>query len=98
MARHRVDAAIYAVGTLAAWLLPTAVGANADRLGGLPAGTVLIGLAEPRRLLPAGSAATRRALSLLALAGAAAWLAAGIPTGLTGTGKLAATRSAVCIW
>ena len=53
---------------------------------------------RPGRLLPAGPAATRRALSLLALAGAAAWLSAGIPTGLTGTGKLAATRSAVCIW
>ena len=72
----RAGAAIYAVGTLAAWLLPTAVGANADRLGELLAGPVLIGLAEPGRLLPAGLTATRRALSLLALAGAAAWLAA----------------------
>ncbi len=35
-----------AFGTLA-WLLPTAVGANADRLGELLAGPVLIGLAEP---------------------------------------------------
>jgi hypothetical protein len=56
----RAGAAIYAVGTLAAWLLPTAVGANADRLGELLAGPVLIGLAEPGRLLPAGPAATRR--------------------------------------
>ena len=73
----RAGAAIYAVRTLAAWLLHTAVGANADRLGDLLVGPVLIGLAEPGRLLPAGPAATWRALSFLALAGAAAaWLAA----------------------
>jgi hypothetical protein len=37
---------------------------------------MLIGLAEPGRLLPAGPTATRRVLSLLALTVAAAWLAA----------------------
>ena len=50
----RASAAIYAVGTLAAWLLPTAVGANADRLGELLAGPVLIGLAGPAGSCPPG--------------------------------------------
>lgn len=78
----RVGAVIYGVGTLAAWLLPTAVGSNAGRLGELLAGPVLVGLSDPRRVMygwaylsrPAGGRAAGGRLVLLpVLIATAAW-------------------------
>jgi hypothetical protein len=62
----RIGAAIYGLGAIVAWVVPTPVGSNVERLGLLLAGPLLAGMGMTR---------TRRARPLLAIAlgGIAIW-------------------------
>jgi hypothetical protein len=69
----RVGAALYALALIGAYVLPTAVGGNVDRLGSLAAGPIAA------CVLAGGSLRTRRTLALIVLAPALLYWQANAP-------------------
>lgn len=65
----RVGAVVYAVGVVAAWIVPTALGSNVERLGLLLAGPVVVGMSQ--------SGQRARRLLALGVAGIAIWQVVG---------------------